>query len=96
MHAGERHAGCALWAWADIRRRHWSLLALAVLVALPVGFSLALVAGALRAGSSVDRYVESTALADVVAFIDGEPAQTSSIVSPPILASPRSTARTRS
>ena len=63
----------SLWAWADIRRRPWSLLALAVLVALPIGFSLALVAGALRAGSSVDRYAESTALADVVAFIDGEP-----------------------
>ena len=63
----------SLWAWADIRRRPWSLLGLAVLVALPIGFSLALVAGALRAGSSVDRYAESTALADVVAFIDGEP-----------------------
>ena len=62
-----------LWAWADIRRRPWSLLGLAVLVALPIGFSIALVAGALRAGSSVDRYAESTALADVVAFIDGEP-----------------------
>ena len=63
----------SLWAWADIRRRPWSLLGLAVLVALPIGFSIALVAGALRAGSSVDRYAESTALADVVAFIDGEP-----------------------
>ena len=63
----------SLWAWADIRRRPWSLLALAVLVALPIGFSLALVAGGLRAGSSVERYAESTALADVVAFIDGEP-----------------------
>ena len=63
----------ALWAWSDIRRRHWSLLALAALVALPVGFSLALVAGAQRAGASVDRFVESTGLADVVVFTGGEP-----------------------
>ena len=63
----------ALWAWSDIRRRHWSLLALAAVVALPVGFSLALVAGAQRAGASVDRFVESTGLADVVVFTGGEP-----------------------
>ena len=63
----------ALWAWSDIRRRHWSLFALAAVVALPVGFSLALVAGAQRAGASVDRFVESTGLADVVAFTGGEP-----------------------
>jgi ABC-type lipoprotein release transport system permease subunit len=65
--------GPSIWAWADIRRRTWSLLGLAVLIALPIGFSLALVAGAQRAGSSVDRYAESTLLADVVAFVDGEP-----------------------
>jgi ABC-type lipoprotein release transport system permease subunit len=66
-------AGASLWEWADIKRRGWSLLGLTILVALPIGFSLALVAGALRAGSSVERYAESTNLADVVAFIDGEP-----------------------
>jgi hypothetical protein len=63
----------ALWAWADIRHRRWSLLALAALVALPVGFSLALVAGARQAGSSIDRFVASTDLADVVVFTGGEP-----------------------
>ena len=63
----------ALWAWSDLRHRRWSLLALAALVALPVGFSLALVAGAQRAGSSIDRFVASTDLADVVVFTGGEP-----------------------
>jgi hypothetical protein len=62
-----------LWAKADIRRRRWSLLALAALVALPVGFSLALVAGAQRAGASIDRFIGSTGLADVVVFTGGEP-----------------------
>ena len=62
-----------LWALADIGRRRSALVVFAALVALPVGCALALVTGAHRAGTSVDRYVESTQLADVVAFTDGEP-----------------------
>ncbi len=62
-----------LWAWPTSAVGVGRLLALAALVALPVGFSLALVAGAQRAGASIDRFIESTGLADVVVFTGGEP-----------------------
>ena len=60
-----------LWARADLRQRWTSSILLALLVAVPVGASLALVAGARRAGESVDRFVASTDLADVVVFLNG-------------------------
>jgi hypothetical protein len=63
-----------LWAAADVRRRWPALLLLAVLVALPVGAVLALVAGSRRADSSVDRFAEATELADVVMFMEDDPA----------------------
>ncbi|MGI9051732.1 MAG: FtsX-like permease family protein [Ilumatobacteraceae bacterium] len=62
-----------LWASADVRRRWPSLVVLAVLVAIPVGAVLALVAGARRADTSVDRFAEVTQLADVVVFTEADP-----------------------
>jgi ABC-type lipoprotein release transport system permease subunit len=62
-----------LWAGADICRRRSALVVLAALIALPVGCALALVAGSHQAGTSVERFIESTQLADVVAFTDGDP-----------------------
>lgn len=57
-----------LWAVAHVRRRWPSLLVLALLVAVAVGSTMALVAGARRAGTAVDRFAEATELAQVVAF----------------------------
>ena len=74
----------ALWARADLRHRWTSSILLALLVAVPVGATLALVAGARRAGESVDHFVESTDLADVVVFLNG-----SSTPPPEIAADPR-------
>ena len=64
---------------AGRRRSCWPLL-----VAVPVGATLALVAGARRAGESVDHFAESTDLADVVVFLNG-----SSPPPPEIAADPR-------
>ena len=47
-----------MWASADVRRRWPSLVVLAVLTAIPVGAVLALVAGARRADTSIDRFAE--------------------------------------
>src|SRR5215218_391438 len=63
-----------LWATASMRRRWLSLFVLAVLVAVAVGSTLALVAGARRAGSAIDRFADATLLADVVAFLEEDPA----------------------
>jgi ABC-type lipoprotein release transport system permease subunit len=60
-----------LWAQADLRRRWTSAVLLALLVAVPVGAALALAAGALRAGDSIDHFVTATDLGDVVVFFEG-------------------------
>ena len=61
-----------MWASADVRRRWPSLVVLAVLTAIPVGAVLALVAGARRADTSIDRFAEETRLADVVVFTEDD------------------------
>jgi len=65
--------GAWLWARADIVRRWPALVMLAVLIALPVGVGLALASGARRAGEAIDRFVDSTGLSAVVAFVGEEP-----------------------
>ncbi len=60
-----------LWARADLRHRWTSSILLVLLVAVPVGATLALIAGARRADESVDRFASSTDLADIVVFLDG-------------------------
>ncbi|CAN5652017.1 hypothetical protein BH18ACT2_BH18ACT2_12760 [soil metagenome] len=62
-----------LWAAAHVRRRWPALAVLAVLVAVAVGSTLALVAGARRADSAVDRFADTTELAEVVAFLEDDP-----------------------
>jgi FtsX-like permease family len=64
----------AAWSWAQAEwRTGWrSLAAVAVLIGLVTGGVMAFVAGARRAGSSVDRFSASTQLAEVVAFIEEE------------------------
>jgi ABC-type lipoprotein release transport system permease subunit len=65
----------AAWRWvrADIARRWPAMLALGLLVALAFGSTLALVAGARRAGSATDRFIRAADLADVTVFIGDEP-----------------------
>ena len=67
-------AAAWLWAVAHVRRRWPSLLLLGVLIAVAVGSTLALVAGARRAGTAIDRFADATLLADVVAFLEDDPA----------------------
>ena len=67
-------AAAWLWARADIRRRWSSLVLLAAVVALATGAVLALVAGARRAGSAVDNYLDATGTAEVVMFTESDPA----------------------
>ena len=67
-------AAAWLWARADIRRRWSSLVLLAAVVALATGAVLALVAGARRAGSAVDNYLDAAGTAEVVMFTESDPA----------------------
>ena len=76
-----------LWARADLRQRWTSSILLALLVAVPVGASLALVAGARRAGDSVERFVDSTELADVVVFLNGSSPLPPEVANDPRIAS---------
>ena len=86
----------SLWAWADIRRRPWSLLALAVLVALPIGFSLPSLPGdcAPAARSTATRSQRRSPMSSPSSMVNQM--RPPSIVSPTIPASPASTARTQS
>jgi hypothetical protein len=76
----------ALWARADLRHRWTSSILLALLVAVPVGATLALVAGARRAGDSVERFVASTDLGDIVVFLDGPSSPPPEIAADPRIA----------
>ena len=62
-----------LWARAEIRNGWRSLVILAVMIALVVGTVAALVAGARRSGSAVDRFVSATELAELRIFVGQEP-----------------------
>src|SRR5687768_10990903 len=59
-----------LWARAEVRRSWRSLAVLAVLAGLAGGVVVATVAGALRAGSAVDRFEAATQTAHVTLFTD--------------------------
>ena len=61
-------SGATLWARSEIRRGRWSLVMVALLVAIAGGAVSAGVAGARRAGSSVDRYVAKSSPSSVVIF----------------------------
>ncbi len=65
-------AAAWLWARADIRQRWFSLVLLAAVVALAVAAVLALIGGARRAGSAVDRYLDASGLAEVVMFTEAD------------------------
>ena len=62
-----------LWARGEIRRGWLSLLAVALLTALAGGVVMAGVAGARRAGASVDRYLADTGLADATIYTQDAP-----------------------
>ena len=64
--------GVLLWARSEIRDGWRSLIVVGVLIAVVVGGVLALIAGAQRAGSAPERFAESTELADIVVFVEGE------------------------
>ena len=60
----------ALWARNDIRRGWTSLLIVALLVAIAGGSVMAGVAGARRAGASVDRFLADSGFSDVTIFTE--------------------------
>jgi hypothetical protein len=64
-------AGSALWARREIRRDWRALLVVAILVAVAGAGVLAAVSGARRAGSAVDRFVQTSGRSPVVLFTDG-------------------------
>lgn len=57
-----------MWARSEIRRGWPSLLVVALLVAITGGAIMASVAGARRAGASVDRFLASSALPQITAY----------------------------
>jgi ABC-type lipoprotein release transport system permease subunit len=59
-----------LWARAELRRSWSSLLVMSLLAGLAAGAVVATVAGAVRAGSSVDRFEAATQTAHVTIFTD--------------------------
>jgi hypothetical protein len=61
-------SGATLWARSEIRRGWWSLLMVALLVAIAGGAVTAGVAGARRAGASVDRFVSESSPSSVAIF----------------------------
>ena len=63
----------ALWARAEIRNGWRSLIVLALMIALVVGTVAALVSGARRSSSAVDRFVAATELAELRIFVGQEP-----------------------
>lgn len=65
MSRSGRAAGALAWARIDARRRWWSLVVIAVLVALGSGTVTAAAAGVRRGATAVDRLLERTEPADV-------------------------------
>lgn len=61
-------SGATLWARSEIRRGWWSLLMVALLLAIAGGAVAAGVAGARRAESSVDRSVAESSPSSVAIF----------------------------
>ena len=63
-------SGATLWARNDIRRGWTSLLIVALLVAIAGGSVMAGVAGARRAGASVDRFLADSGFSDVTIYTE--------------------------
>jgi ABC-type lipoprotein release transport system permease subunit len=66
-------SAATLWARSEIRRGWGSLLVVALLIAITGGAVMAGVAGARRAGDSVNRYLADVGLSDVTIFTQGAP-----------------------
>ena len=62
-----------LWAGIDMRRRWKSLVVVGLLIAFAFGSTMALVAGARRAGSATARFTVASDLAEVLAFVGQDP-----------------------
>ncbi len=65
--------GAWLWARSDLRRRWMSLVVVALFIAFASGATMALVAGARRAGSATERFASASDLADLLAFVGYDP-----------------------
>ena len=65
--------GAWLWALCDLRRRWLSLIVVALFIAFAAGATMALVAGARRAGSATERFASASDLADLAAFVGYDP-----------------------
>ncbi len=60
----------AMWARSEIRRNPWSLIVVALLMAVAGGAVTAGVAGARRAGDAVDRFADDSNASDVVIYTE--------------------------
>jgi ABC-type lipoprotein release transport system permease subunit len=78
--------GCWLWARSDIRRRWLSLGVVALFIAFAAGTTMALVAGAQRAGSATERFESATDVSEVLAFVGYDPSDSSGAAHEEILA----------
>ena len=58
-----------LWARFDLCRRWLSLVVVALFIAFASGSTMALVAGARRAGSATERFASASDVADLTAFV---------------------------
>jgi ABC-type lipoprotein release transport system permease subunit len=81
-------SGATIWARNDIRRGWTSLVIVALLVAIAGGAVMAGVAGARRAGASVDRYLADTGLSDATIYTQSplDPELRSELVADPRVA----------
>ena len=69
--------GALLWARSDLRRRWLSLVAVVLFIAFASGSTMALVAGAQRAGAATERFSAASDLADLLAFVGIDPSDES-------------------
>lgn len=67
-----------MWAQSDLRRRWLSLLVVALFIAFASGTTMALVAGAQRAGLATERFSTTSGLSELLAFVGQDPSDTSS------------------
>ncbi len=65
--------GALMWARSDLRRRWMSLVVVALFVAFASGATMALAAGARRAGSATERFASASDIADLAAFVGYDP-----------------------
>jgi ABC-type lipoprotein release transport system permease subunit len=75
-----------LWARSDMRRRWLSLAVVALFIAFAAGTTMALVAGAQRAGSATERFESATDVSEVLAFVGYDPSDSSGAAHEGVLA----------